>query len=175
MKPSRPTRCSSRWIPSSERCGCRIGANCSCRTRSASSSGCRTSLVAAFRATLEEVAAADLLLHVIDASNPDRERQMDAVQSVLAEVGADRVPSIDVFNKCDQLDEGERVRLRNALSRRALRIGADAAKAATTSLPRWKAGSALDTARVTMEFDAGEASRERIAQLYRIGRILRHV
>ena len=47
------------------------------------------SLVAAFRATLEEVAAADLLVHVIDASNPDRERQMAAVRSVLAEVGAD--------------------------------------------------------------------------------------
>ena len=51
------------------------------------------SLVAAFRATLEEVADADLLLHVIDASSPERERHMAAVQSVLAEVGADRVPS----------------------------------------------------------------------------------
>ena len=47
------------------------------------------SLVAAFRATLEEVAAADLLLHVIDASSPDRERHMDAVRRVLDEVGAD--------------------------------------------------------------------------------------
>ena len=47
------------------------------------------SLVAAFRATLEEVAASDLLVHVIDASNPDRELQMAAVRSVLAEVGAD--------------------------------------------------------------------------------------
>src|SRR5213079_3415811 len=51
------------------------------------------SLVAAFRATLEEVASADLLLQVIDASNPDRDRHIAAVQSVLAEVGADRVPS----------------------------------------------------------------------------------
>ena len=66
------------------------------------------SLVAAFRATLEEVAAADLLLHVIDASNPERDRQMAAVRSVLAEVGADTVPSVDVFNKCDQLDAVER-------------------------------------------------------------------
>ena len=70
------------------------------------------SLVAAFRATLEEVAAADLLLHVIDASNPERERQMAAVRSVLAEVGADRVPLVDVFNKCDRLDPGERARIR---------------------------------------------------------------
>src|SRR6476619_5927863 len=66
------------------------------------------SLVAAFRATLEEVAAADLLLHVIDASNPERDRQVAAVRSVLAEVGADTVPSVDVFNKCDQLDGVER-------------------------------------------------------------------
>src|SRR6185437_2638450 len=46
------------------------------------------SLVAAFRATLEEVAEAELLLHVIDASTPDRERQMAAVRAVLGEVGA---------------------------------------------------------------------------------------
>src|SRR5690606_6415038 len=70
------------------------------------------SLVAAFRATLEEVAAADLLLHVIDASSPERERQIAAVRSVLVEVGADRVPTVEVFNKCDQLDAGERARVR---------------------------------------------------------------
>src|SRR4029434_8683062 len=51
------------------------------------------SLVAAFRATLEEVAAADLLLHVIDASSPERSRQIEAVTSVLSEVGAERVPA----------------------------------------------------------------------------------
>src|SRR5688500_16377705 len=62
------------------------------------------SLVAAFRATLEEVAAADLLLHVIDAANPERDRQMEAVRSVLAEVGAGEVPTVEVFNKSDQLD-----------------------------------------------------------------------
>src|SRR5436189_1346513 len=54
-------------------------------------------LVAAFRATLEEVASADLLVHVIDASSPDRDRHIAAVQTVLAEVGADRVPSIEIF------------------------------------------------------------------------------
>ena len=51
------------------------------------------SLVAAFRATLEEVAGADLLLHVIDASSAERERHMAAVQAVLVEVKADRVPT----------------------------------------------------------------------------------
>ena len=87
------------------------------------------SLVAAFRATLEEVAGADLLVHVIDASNPDRERQMAAVRSVLAEVGADDVPTVDVFNKCDRLDDGERGAAAGAVSGRALRVGADRRRA----------------------------------------------
>ena len=64
-------------------------------------------LVAAFRATLEEVTAADLLVHVIDASVEDRERRTDAVRSVLAEVGATAVPTIEVFNKIDLLDRHE--------------------------------------------------------------------
>ncbi|HMS59469.1 MAG TPA: GTPase HflX, partial [Tepidiformaceae bacterium] len=49
-------------------------------------------LVAAFRATLEETAEADLLLHVVDASAPDRAEQVEQVGRVLAEIGADRVP-----------------------------------------------------------------------------------
>jgi len=58
-------------------------------------------LVAAFRATLEATAEADLLLHVIDSSSPGRERQMDSVDKVLAEIGADAVPQLRVYNKLD--------------------------------------------------------------------------
>ncbi len=58
-------------------------------------------LVAAFHATLEETAGADLLLHVIDASAPDRDAQIEAVERVLAEVGADTVPQMRVLNKVD--------------------------------------------------------------------------
>ena len=58
-------------------------------------------LVAAFRATLAEAADADLVLHVVDASHPNREEQIAAVDAVLAEIGADRVPQIRVFNKID--------------------------------------------------------------------------
>jgi GTP-binding protein HflX len=58
-------------------------------------------LVAAFHATLEETAGADLLLHVIDASAPDRDAQIAAVDKVLAEIGADAVPQIRVLNKID--------------------------------------------------------------------------
>jgi GTP-binding protein HflX len=58
-------------------------------------------LVAAFHATLEETAGADLLLHVIDSSAPDRDAQIAAVDRVLAEIGADSVPQIRVLNKVD--------------------------------------------------------------------------
>jgi GTP-binding protein HflX len=58
-------------------------------------------LVAAFRATLEETVHADLLLHVVDASNADRDAQISAVNQVLAEIGADSIPQLLVLNKID--------------------------------------------------------------------------
>jgi GTP-binding protein HflX len=58
-------------------------------------------LVAAFQATLEETAEADLLLHVIDAASPDRDQQIRAVDAVLSEIGADAVSQILVWNKLD--------------------------------------------------------------------------
>jgi 50S ribosomal subunit-associated GTPase HflX len=56
-------------------------------------------LVAAFRATLEEVAEADLVVHVIDSASPERDRHITAVHRVLTEVGAEQVPRLDVYNK----------------------------------------------------------------------------
>src|SRR3954463_11861864 len=132
------------------------------------------SLVAAFRATLEEVAEADLLLHVIDASSADRERQMEAVAAVLAEVGADRVPSLDVFNKCDKLDEGERARLRN-LYPGALCVSALRGDGREDIIEAMEGRLGLDTARVTVEFEAGDGQRDQIAQLYRLGKIINHL
>jgi GTP-binding protein HflX len=58
-------------------------------------------LVEAFKSTLESVAEADLLVHVVDASAPDPQAQIDAVHEVLREIGADRVPELLVFNKAD--------------------------------------------------------------------------
>jgi len=58
-------------------------------------------LVAAFRATLEETIHADLLLHVVDASSDDRAAQIEAVNQVLAEIGAEAIPQILVMNKID--------------------------------------------------------------------------
>jgi GTPase len=67
-------------------------------------------LVEAFEATLQEAADADLLLHVVDAASPLLDEQMAEVERVLAEIGADTVPQILVFNKCDQLEASRQPR-----------------------------------------------------------------
>ncbi len=65
-------------------------------------------LIDAFRATLEEAADADLLLHVVDGANPGWVEQIAQVQNVLAEIGAAGVPQVLVFNKLDALENGRR-------------------------------------------------------------------
>ena len=66
-------------------------------------------LVAAFRATLEETIHADLLLHVVDASSDDRAAQIEAVNQVLAEIGAEAIPQMLVMNKIDLTAQPPRV------------------------------------------------------------------
>ena len=61
-------------------------------------------LVEAFRSTLEEVADADLILHVVDGSDADPRAQIRAVREVLGQIGADKVPEIVVVNKADEAD-----------------------------------------------------------------------
>ena len=69
-------------------------------------------IVEAFRSTLEEVADADLVLHVVDGSHPDPEGQIAAVREVFAEIGADKVPELVVINKADAADPMVLARLR---------------------------------------------------------------
>ena len=64
-------------------------------------------LVEAFKATLEELEYADLLLHVIDVSNPEWQQQAQVVENLILELGAGELPRIDVFNKADCLPPGE--------------------------------------------------------------------
>ena len=71
-------------------------------------------LMDAFRATLEELEAADLLLHVADASHPDLLQQMSAVESILAEMELDRMPRLMILNKWDQLEAPARAELADA-------------------------------------------------------------
>jgi len=131
-------------------------------------------LVAAFRATLEEVADADLILHVIDAAAPDRDRRMTAVQQVMEEVGASDVPLIEVYNKCDQLTPDERRRLQD-FDPAALCISALHHDGVDELVETVASRLALDVRRMTFTFDPDDAAdRDRIARLYRHARVLVH-
>jgi GTP-binding protein HflX len=68
-------------------------------------------LVEAFRATLQEAADADLLLHVVDAASPQADEQIAEVERVLEEIGAERIPQILVFNKLDLVEPSARPRV----------------------------------------------------------------
>jgi len=131
-------------------------------------------LVAAFRATLEEVADADLILHVIDAPAPDRDRRIHAVRQVLEEVGAIEVPLLDVYNKCDALTPDERRRLLEQ-DPSALVISALEREGIDELVETIASRLALDVRRVTLVFDPDNAAdRERIARLYRHAHVLGH-
>jgi GTPase len=94
-------------------------------------------IVEAFRSTLEEVADADLVLHVVDGSHPDPEGQVRAVREVLAEVGADAVPELLVVNKTDAAGEETLLRLK--------RLWPDAVFASAHS------GAGIDETRLAVE------------------------
>src|SRR5262252_5689725 len=131
-------------------------------------------LVAAFRATLEEVGDADLILHVIDAAAPDRDRRMNAVRSVLEEVGATDVPMLEIYNKCDALTPDERRRLQEQ-EPAALLISALTKDGIDDLIETVASRLALDVVRVTLTFDPADAEdRERIARVYRHGRVAVH-
>jgi len=131
-------------------------------------------LVAAFRATLEEVASADLVLHVTDAAAPDRDRRMAAVRQVLEEVGAIEVPLIEVYNKCDRLTADERRRLQEQ-EPGALCISALRREGMAELVDTLASRLALDVRRVTLTFNPDDsADRDGIARLYRHARVLVH-
>ena len=131
-------------------------------------------LVAAFRATLEEVTDADLVVHVIDASAGDRDRRMTAVREVLQEVGAADVPMLEVYNKCDVLTADERRRLQEP-DPSALLVSALAREGIEELVDTIASRLALDVRRVTLAFDADDPEdRERIARVYRHGRVVQH-
>jgi GTPase len=129
-------------------------------------------LVAAFRATLEEVADADVVVHVLDASASDRERRVDAVRQVLHEVGADEVSTIEVYNKCDLLSPDELRRIR-ALDPAALCLSALERLGIDDLIDALMSRLALDVRRVTLTFDPDEpVDREQIGRVYRHGRVI---
>jgi GTP-binding protein HflX len=103
-------------------------------------------LVAAFRATLEEAVQADLLLHVVDAGSPVREAQIAAVNSVLADIGADRIPQILICNKID-------------LNGAVPRVERDEYGKIKTIWMSAKTGAGLDLARLALEEYAAATTR----------------
>ncbi|MEV4532354.1 GTPase HflX [Asanoa sp. NPDC049518] len=126
-------------------------------------------IVEAFRSTLEEVADADLLVHVVDGAHPDPEEQVRAVREVLAEVGADSVPELLVVNKIDSADEETLLRLKRSwpdamfVSARSGR-GIDELRTTLESrLPR----PAVEL-RVVVPYDRGEL----VARLHRRAKVL---
>ena len=132
-------------------------------------------LVAAFRATLEEVAEAELAVHVIDAAAADRDRHVTAVRRVLEEVGAGDVPVIEVYNKIDAITPDERRRLRDADPAAAL-ISATTGEGVNELLQMVASRLALDTRRITITFDSDkEFDRQQIVRLYRVARVISHV
>jgi len=132
-------------------------------------------LVAAFRATLEEVAEADLALHVIDAGAPERDRQVAAVRRVLEDVGAAEVPVLDVYNKIDTITADERRRIGDRDPAAAL-ISARTGDGVDELVQMMASRLALDTRRITIAFDSSNAfDREQIGRLYRVARVVSHV
>jgi GTP-binding protein HflX len=126
-------------------------------------------IVEAFRSTLEEVAYADLVVHVVDGAHPDPEGQVTAVREVLGEVGADRIPELLVVNKIDAADEETMLRLKRAwpdavfVSARS-GLGIDELhKAIAQRLPR----PAVDL-RVVLPYDRGDL----VARIHRGGQVL---
>ncbi len=131
-------------------------------------------LVAAFRATLEEVVSADLLLHVIDAGSPGVEHRVAAVRRTLEEVGAGDVLSMDVYNKCDLLDPAERERLQRR-EPDAMCVSAATGLGRAELVDAITARLALDVRRVVVKLDLSmDADRRRLAEIYRFGRVEQH-
>ncbi len=81
-------------------------------------------LIAAFRSTLQEASEADLILHLIDASDPDRWQRVRQVNAVLKQLDADRIPQIRVYNKIDKLDRKPRITNNRAGKGRAVWLSA---------------------------------------------------
>jgi GTP-binding protein HflX len=109
-------------------------------------------LIAAFRSTLSEARDAELLLHVIDASDPNRDERIEQVNAVLAEIGAGEIPQIEVWNKIDRVQDAvARAERIDAGRRQRVWVGA-------------RDGTGLDLLRTAIEAEfAGERVRRRLA------------
>jgi GTP-binding protein HflX len=128
-----------------------------------------TTLVAAFRSTLEEVQLADCLLLVSDASAPNREEQDAAVDRVVAELGAAGVPQTRVYNKCDALSPAERRDLL-AVRRDALLVSAATGEGVDAALARVQ--DLISDRWLLRELDFPAHDRRLVSEAYRSAQVL---
>ena len=129
-----------------------------------------TQLVEAFKSTLEEALRADLLLHVVDASHPEAEAQILAVDRVLGEIGADDVPRLLVFNKIDAADPDELRGMQN-LFPDALAVSAVTGKGVEALLQR--VGERLPQSRRVVEALVPYTRSDLVARAHREGEVLK--
>lgn len=131
-------------------------------------------LVMAFRATLEEVAEADVILHVIDVSNPDYKKQREDVLKVLHELGLENVATADnyveVYNKIDLLDEEEKGRLAALHGKNAVAVSAMSGVGVEDLVALLYNKFAKETETRTLVFDMVDGKG--IAEVYRTSKVL---
>jgi GTP-binding protein HflX len=126
-------------------------------------------LVEAFRSTLSEVAEADLLLHLVDGSDPDPAGQIAAVREVLLEIGAAELPEPIVFNKSDLIGEQARARLAN-LYPEALFVSALEGSGLEPLLDR--VGELIDRTTVTLTLEIPYSRGDVAAAAHRVGEVI---
>jgi GTP-binding protein HflX len=134
-----------------------------------------TELIAAFRATLEEVASADLLVHVRDIAHPDREAQREDVDDVLeslglAEEGAP--PRLEAWNKVDLLSAEERERLLGEAGRRETVVPVSALTGAGLDALRERMANMLRSGEQVHDIRVPAGAGDRIAWLHARGEVL---
>ncbi len=127
-------------------------------------------LVEAFKATLEEVVVADLLLHVVDVSHPNAEAQIEAVNQVLQEIGAAEQPTLMVFNKIDRFQTMDRAQ--QFLERYPKSVAVSAKSG--NGIPQLLAelGAALRPIRQFVELKLPHEASAVIAKLHEVGEVV---
>ncbi|MGH8502051.1 MAG: ribosome rescue GTPase HflX [Gammaproteobacteria bacterium] len=127
-------------------------------------------LIDAFHATLQETREADLLVHVVDAGDPQREFHVEQVNRVLSEIGADDVPQILVYNKIDALGVAPRVECRP--DQRLMRVWLSAATGAGTDLLRGLLREALQSETVRGWLNLPPQAGRARSRLFAMGAVL---
>ncbi len=128
-------------------------------------------LVEAFKATLEEVVQADLLLHVVDISHPQAQEQIDAVDAVLQEIGAGGKPTLMVFNKIDQLN-GKRTVLSGFLEKHPHGVAVSATTKDGVSDLLSELGSQLRPIREFLELAVPHERPDVVARLHEVAQVV---